>query len=156
MNLPIFADTAMVEIQGEKALQFIGADYEYAQYQISGFQELQVFLTDHREKGVLAFQKWTGSRDTHLFLERLNSPAFILITQAGERAWMIDLYETRDISPINTLSIGVDTPMPLRIHSYDFYHDEPVGQGNYNILAFYQNDPEPIPAFSLVPAYAER
>ena len=156
MNLPIFADTAMVEIQGEQALQFIGADYEYAQYQIGGLQELQVFLTDHREAGVLAFQEWAGSGETRLFLERINAPAFILVTQAGERAWMIDLYETRDISPINTLSIGVDTPMPLRIHSYDFYHDEPAGQGSYNVLAIYQNDPEPIPAYSLVHAYVER
>lgn len=156
MNLPLIADTAMVEIQGEQALQCNGANYEYAQYQINGFQEIQVFLTDHREAGVLAFQEWTVSGDTGMFLEQMNSPAFILVTQAGERAWMIDLYETRDISPINTLSIGVDTPIPLRIHSYDFYHDEPVGQGNANILAIYQNDPEPIPAFSLVPAYAER
>ncbi|MBE0697564.1 MAG: hypothetical protein IH586_11640 [Anaerolineaceae bacterium] len=155
MNQPIFGDTAVVKLQSEQALDLIEAETHYAQYQLNGFEELQVFLTDHREEGALALQEWSNSGDVDRFLSRFNTPAFVLVNQAGERTWTIDLYDTSEISPINTLTIGVSIPEPLPIHSYDFYHFEPDGQNHYHILSIYQNDPELIPTFSLVPAYAE-
>jgi hypothetical protein len=154
MNLPISGDTALVELQGENALGLIGADYHSAQYQLAGFAEVQVILTDHRQQGIMALQEWRASGDIQRFLRGFNTPAFFLFSQAGERGWMIDLYDTDEISPINTIHIGLNHPGLLPLHNYDFYHYEPDGVGGYHFLAIYQNDPELIPAFSLVPEYA--
>lgn len=154
MNPPIFSDTATVNLQGEYALLCIGANYSCAQYKINGFQELQFFLTDHRDAGVMAYQEWLISGDMNHFLSQINTPAFVLVTPAGERAWMIDLYDTGETLPINTLSIGIQAAAPLYIHNYEFYHEETAGREGYNILAIFQNDPEPIPAYSYIPAFS--
>jgi hypothetical protein len=155
MNQPIFGDTALVELQGEQALDILGAETHYAQYQLNGFEEVQVFLTDHREEGVLALHELSQSGDYRRFLSRFNTPALVLVSQASERAWMVDLYDTSEISPINTVTMGVSIPGPLPVHNYDFYHYEADGQNQYHFFSVYQNDPELIPAFALVAAYAE-
>jgi hypothetical protein len=151
MNLPISGDSALIELEGEQTLSLIGADYHSAQYQLNGFEELQIILTDHRQEGILALQDWYSSGDFQRFLRGFNTPAFFLLSQSGERGWMIDLYDTDKISQINTMRIGQG---PLPLHNYDFYHYEIDRQGEYHFFAIYQNDPERIPSFSLAPAYA--
>lgn len=153
MNAPLFADTAAVHLQGEVALLCVGTEAQCTQYKINGFREIQILLTDHRESGSLAYKEWLRTGDMERFLSQMNTPAFVLVSPAGERGWTIDLYDTRDFSPINTLSIGVQAAAPLFIHNYAFYHEEPAGREGYNILAVYQNDPEPVMAFSFAPMY---
>ena len=150
MNMPFFADTAMVEINGESSLRLIGADYQNAQYQVRGIQQLQVFLSDHRQEGVLAAHEWLTSHDFTRFTGRINTPAFVLITQPGETTLMIDLYDTQDISPLHTLALATDG-RPLAIHNYAYYHYEPSGQDSHASICIYQNDPEPFLVFSRMP-----
>ncbi len=155
MNLPFFADSAYVEIEGEQALDILEADYHSAMYQVRGFSELQIFLTDHRAESVVALQQALRGEGVGQFGGSLNALAFVVLTQIGERAWMIDLYETREHSPINTLEIGVGVADPLPVHNYHLYHYEPAATGAFHFFSVYQNDPELIPAFSLAPAFAE-
>jgi hypothetical protein len=163
MNPPFFADSAEIEIQGEQPLTLVHADYQAAQFLVNGLAEIQVYVTDHRPESVLALRQCQGRADFDPFLSRFNGPAYALLTHAGERTWIIDLYETNDRSPINTVKIGVDIPGPLPIHTYHVYHYEPAAsqiakpasEQRFHFFWVYQNDPEPFLALSLTPAYAE-
>jgi hypothetical protein len=156
MNLPIFGDTVLVEIENNQSLCLVGADWECAQFQFGSFQEQRIFLNDHRAKSVLAVQEWLNDKKSNLLLAGFHTPAFALIAQAGERSWTIDLYDTSDISPINTLCIVENTPGPLPIHNYIFYHYEPSQEHGRHFFAVHQNDPEPFFAFPRVHAFVER
>lgn len=153
MNMPIFADTASIEVQDERALELLSADYSYVQFRLAGFAHLQVYVTDHRASSVVAFHKSQPGSDPALFANLFNTPAYILVSQAGERAIMIDLYAPAKGLPINTLWIGACQSSDLPIHHYHLYHEEPVNQGWSSFLAVYQNDPEPFPVMNRAPAY---
>lgn len=146
-----FADTASIELQDEQTLELLSADYSYAQFELTGFTHLQVFVTDHRADSVLAFHACQADGDPTQFARQFNSPAYVLVSQTGERAIMIDLYTPTQGLPIHTLWIGKQRKDSLPIHQYHFYHTEPASSGYLSFLAMYQNDPEPFPVLERVP-----
>ncbi len=158
MEGPMYADTAMVELQGGQALKLLAVDYEHAQYQLTGFAELKIIVTDHREEGLRAIHAALATRNRRGFAEHFSAPAYVVITPADQGLLTIDLYDTKDISPANVLWLAVGIPGGLPIYDYLFYHYE-VRKEEYSLLAVYQMQPVLFsafsPAFSFAPAFGD-
>lgn len=149
MNETIFSGTAIVELQGEEALQLLEMDIQHATYRVLGFDQLKVFITDHRTKGVDAVHEAVEKGNVRDFAQRFSSPAYVLVIKNINSSIMIDLYETTDTNLSDMLWIVVGMPGSMPIYNYYYYHFEPIGQDLYAILSIYSTETDAQPEFPL-------
>ena len=154
MNETIFCDGAIVELQGEEALQLLELDNQYAKYRVIGFEQLRIFITDYRMGGVDAVRDALQTGVMKDFAQRFSSSAHVIATISDNSSIMIDLYETTETHLSNMLWIAVGLPGSMPIYNYHYYHYEQIGQDLYAFLSVFSIETDDQPVFPLESTFA--
>lgn len=154
MNETIFSDAANIELQGEEALQLLELDFQHAFYRVLGFEQMRVFIADHRPESVDAVREAVDKGNSGDFAQRFSSTAFVIITHSDNSSIMIDLYETSEQIHDCMLWIAVGMPGSLPIYNYYYYHYEQIAQDLYAFLSIYSTEADHQPVFPLTSALA--
>lgn len=154
MNETFFSGTAIVELQGEDALQLLEMDSHHATYRVLGFDQLKVFITDHRAEGIDAVRDAVEKGRIQDFAQRFSSSAYVLATLSNNSTIVIDLYETTETQLSNMLWIAVGLPGSMPIYNYYYYHYEQIGQELYAFLSVYSIETDNQPVFPLASTFA--
>lgn len=148
MNV-LYAGTAQVSIQGERALRFLDFTGNQAKYEVIGFENMPIVIIDSRRRGLLAIQELLGGGNVNDFAPKFNHPAHIRITQEGGGGVTIELSDTdENPSHILWIAIGLGDSMPV----YDYVLEVIVplegSDGEYALIALYQSSSSDKPALS--------
>lgn len=154
MNETFFSGTAIVELQGEEALQLLEMDSHHATYRVLGFDQLKVFIIDHRAEGIDAVRDVVEKGKIRDFAQRFSSSAYVLSTLSNNSSIVFDLYETTETQLSTMLWIAVGLPGSMPIYNYHYYHYEQIGQDLYAFLSIYSTEADNQPAFPLVSTLA--
>jgi hypothetical protein len=139
----IFSDTALVEIQGDLVLRFVGfVDREptCAEYTVLGFDE-RVIIRDYRTSGLRAIDHALESRDASGFPNDFNGLAFVQITDLGNDGPVLIKIKDADTyraDPEFKLWIVVGLSEKIPFYPYLFSRVSQTEPNKYALVAIYQ------------------
>lgn len=143
----MFSEAALVEIQGNHALDFVCRERDYAEYKVPGCAD-QINIRDYRYVGLQAIDEVNQSKKISEFPYRFNTPALVKISDLGLAQLCIELYDTAETDPANRLWIAVGTTdLPV----YEYIHKRIVPFDDaFALVALYRRNPNQMLSSSLV------
>ncbi len=135
-----FADSAWVEIQGARALHFVGRKKKYAEYEVIGYSD-QIILRDYRRSGLNAIDEVRTTGNADKFASQFNAPSLVKIPNLEAHPLAIELFDTENADPAIRLWIAVGT---TELPNYDFIHRRIVEFSDaFALVALYHRNMEP-------------
>lgn len=140
MQSKSFVGTALVEIQGVHALDFVRREREYAEYQVPGYAD-QIILRDYRSSSLSIIDDINLNGRTETFADEFSTPAFVKTSDLDSPTLSIELHNTADRDPRTRLWIAVGI---AEVPNYDYIHKRITPyDDSFVLLALYSRALQP-------------
>jgi len=141
MDNSIFEGTALVEIQGDRALRLVSLEPDCAEYRVLGFEE-PISIHDYRRVSLDEIKRYQMTKQVADFATRFNAPAFVMLSERPTHETRIELYDTDDADPDYRLwaAIGLRDSIPVYEYLYD--RISALDNDSFAFLALYRRHRE--------------
>jgi hypothetical protein len=138
MDKSIFNGVSFIEIQGEKALNFINSGDNITHYELVGFLNPKISIYDHRPDSVKALKSYLMDLNPGKFLEAFCVLSHLIIREIPDGSLRIDLYPTNSSHSEYMLWVVIGIQNEVPVYPYLFAEFQEMEIHKFAFLSVYQ------------------
>jgi hypothetical protein len=136
----VFSGVTHVEIQGERALRLLAIEDECAEFEVIGFDDPKIAITDFRTTTVSALRSALETENLEHVAESINLPAEVEIRTEDSGRIEVELLPTSIEDPPYRLWIPIGIGESIPVFAYLIKHIVPFGDELNALFSLYYRD----------------
>jgi hypothetical protein len=136
----LFSGVTHVEIQGERALRLVAIEDECAEFEVIGFEDPKIAITDFRTTTVSALRSALETENLEFVAESINLPAEAKIRTEDSGRIEVELLPTTIEDPPYRLWIPIGIGKSIPVFAYLIKRIVPFDEERHAMFALYHRD----------------
>ena len=140
MPTTLFRGDTHIEIQGERVLRLVSLGENSADFEVIGFEDSKILITDYRPVTVSALRDAIEANAFDEVADWINLPADAHIQQKESGTILVELSASEAEDPPYRLWIPIGIGDSIPVYAYLIERIEPLDEDRYAFFALYYRD----------------